>query len=140
MQANFQLLTWALALVGGLQLPFTESQTSDNIVCCNQTGPIIPPHPHKKNPRILNQYSLSSSQVVTHPLCWNSTLSNIHPIISCPLLLSITSEPIWQFQNERGRYPVKMSASQPLLFLFCFLKLDSVALLLTNPTLTNSAT
>ena len=32
MQANFQLLTRALAFVGGLQLPFTESQASDNIV------------------------------------------------------------------------------------------------------------
>ena len=37
MQANLQLLTRALAFVGSLQLPFTESQTSDNIVICDRS-------------------------------------------------------------------------------------------------------
>ena len=32
MQANFQLLTRDSALAGGLQIPFTQSQTPDNIV------------------------------------------------------------------------------------------------------------
>ena len=33
MQANFQLLTRGSAIIGGLQLPFTQCQTPNNIVC-----------------------------------------------------------------------------------------------------------
>ena len=41
MQANFKLMTRALAFVGGLQMPFTESQTSDNIVMKYLPVPVV---------------------------------------------------------------------------------------------------
>ena len=41
MQANFKLMTRALAFVGGLQMPFTESQTSEYIVMKYLPVPVV---------------------------------------------------------------------------------------------------